>query len=403
LAGLTTIAVVCGAGSAAWADPFADEALFISRVTPGYAITGERINTSWDNGDDGRDAAGAPDVENGRSGLTLLGFDAMDPRDPDDDRGGQLAVRFNDNVCADGEGPDIKVYDAGSDESAMVEVSDNDGQSFKMVGYVGPTEGFELDIKGKAGPFTQVRLTATNHAGSTNTAGIDVDAVECLHAPDPNAPPPDTANVDTGADGCDLVGSSRWYSRGRRAEPLDKGIDVDSVTAKPTSDGSSIIVTLDLCGKLSERTVYAVYFDYTDRTEMAGDTSEDDGPDTLDGNLRCRRTHDHTAYYYRGRERGGLFSLTSNIDEKSGEDKDQLELTVDFADMNRATFMEDGSEVLLWVETRGRGYIRDHVPNTETGDRCGRPQFEKEVIRVVVGSVEDPAAEEGSFDPDVPR
>jgi len=61
----------------------------------------------------------------------------------------------------------------------------------------------------------------------------------------------------------------------------------------------------------------------------------------------------------------------------------------------------------LWVETRGRGYIRDHVPNTETGDRCGRPQFEKEVIRVVLGSVEDPTEEEGPVDPggnpDVPR
>lgn len=395
LAGLTTLAVVCGAGSTAWADPYADEAVSLSRVTSGHTATGTRITTSFDNNDNGGDATGAPDLapSNIKPALTILGFDAKSTADTADDVGGVLALRFTDNVCGDGAGADIKVHESGSDESAMVEVSDDDGQSFKMVGHVGPHNGFQLDVNGKVSRFNQIRLTAESHVGTTNTAGIDLDAVECMHAAAPLPDPtPDTAKAEP--DGCDLVGSSRWYSRGRQVRPLDAGIDVEDVTI--ASDETSIEVTLNLCGELSNRTVYAVYFDYTDRTNL-DDDSLDDGPDTLDGNLRCRRTYDHTAYYYRGRERGGIFTQT--------EDPNQLVLSVDYADLDRGDGVAEGSEVLLWVETRGRGYIRDHVPTTEVGDRCSRPQIEKEVFRVTLGSIGDaggdPSGNPGG-DPDGP-
>lgn len=379
LAGLTTLAVVCGAGSAAWADEFADSVDRLTRVPVGTAADGSRLSTDFENGDNGSDALGAPQPGvRGDIAGTILGFDAAGTAERTDDTGGVLVLNFDDNVCMDGAGNDVRIYDVANDDSGMIEVSNDGGANYAKLGEVTPGN-YELDLNGALGHFNRIRITATDApavALSHWFAGIDVDAVECLHPADPNAiPPDDTARA--APDGCDLVGRDRRNRRGRRGEarPLDAGIDVEDVTI--TSDATSIEVTLDLCGELSDRTVYAVYFDYTDRTNLDDDPL-DDGPDTLDGNLQCRRTYDHSAYYYRGRERGGIFTRTAN--------SNQLVLSVNYADLYRGAGATEGSEVLLWVETKGRGYIRDHVPTTEAGDRCSRPQIDKEVFRVILGS-----------------
>lgn len=374
LAGLTTFAVVCGAGSAAWADPYADSVVEIKRITPGMLATNTVISTDADDGDDGSDAIGAPDFVAGDfTKLSALGFDEKGTADPSDDVGGHIVLNFDNNACMDGAGLDIRFSEGGENEAALVEVSNDGGNSYVEIGVAGPQNNFSLDLAGKIEHFNRMRVTSADFEGKLDLAGFDFDAVECLHSVDPLPEPPDTAQAEP--DGCDLVGSSRWYSRGRRVSPLDPGIDVEDV--KITSDATSIEVTMDLCGELSNRTVYAVYFDYTDRTNLDDDPA-DDGPDTLDGNLRCRRTYDHVAYYYRGRERGGIFSQTEN--------SNQLVATVDYADLDRGAGVTEGSEVLMWIQTRGRGYIRDHVPTTEVGDRCSRPQIEKEVFRITLGS-----------------
>ncbi len=380
LAGLTTLVVVCGAGSAAWADPYADKVVELKRVTPGMLPDNTRVSTDADDGDAGIDSLGAPDVASGNfATVTALGYDPKGTMDPADDLGGHIVLDFTDNACMDGTGPDIRFSEGGNNESAYVAVSNDGGKTYVEIGMVGPASNFELDLAGKIAHFNRMRVTSMDVVGNLDLAGFDFDAVECLNSADPLPAP--TAKAEP--DGCDLVGGDRRKRRGRKEKDkvrqLDAGIDVKDV--RVTSDETSIEVTLDLCGEVSDRTAYAVYFDYTDRTNLDNDPA-DDGPDTLDGNLKCRRTYDHSAYYYRGRERGGIFS-------RSADNSNQLVLTVDYADMNRGAGVGYGSEVLLWIETRGRGHIRDHVPTTEAGDRCSRPQIEKEVIRVILGSADD--------------
>lgn len=378
LAGLASLAVACGAGTSAMADSFADEAVTISRITSGVDSNGWPINTSWDDNDDGTDATGAPNIELGRQGLSLLGFDANDINDPDDDEGGFVTLLFTDNVCADGPNQDIRVYESFGDESAMVEVS-NDGQNFVEVGEVGPATSFDIDVNGAMGQFNMVRLKATSHANSRNTAGIDLDAVECLHAAE------EEDEIKAQADGCDLVGPEykrrSWRKRRSYYKSYeDAGIDVEDVVA--TSDGYALSIQLHLCGELSKKGIYMVHFDYTDRTNLDGD-DVDDGPDTLDHNPRCRRTSDRTAIYHRGREKGGTFTVSETVDAE-GNTRSTLTLNVDYYDMNKGEGVVPGSKVVFWVETKGRGYVRDHVPTTESGDHCSRPQLAKEVMEITL-------------------
>lgn len=375
LTGLATLAVICGVSSTAMADPFADEALALTRVTKGTTSTGTPINTSWDNGDNGIDAVGAPNLSPDllKPALTILGFDARQTADPADDVGGTLALRFLDNICVDGSGPDIKVHESGSDETAMIEVSDDGGRSFVMVGHIGPDNGYELDVDGRAKRFTQVRLTAKSHAGSSNTAGIDVDAIECLNSDVPGA------QVVVAPDGCDLVGGFTGYryhgkskKKKRAFRDFDSGADVRDVNAE--SDGLSVSVALDLCGPVSSKVKYLVHLDYMDETNLDGD-DVDDGPDTLDGNPTCERTADHTAAYHRGKQKGGVFYVEEN----------RLVLELNYTDMGLD--VGPGAKVLIWVETKGRGGISDRVPTTEAGDRCGRPQLAKEVFEITLQDI----------------
>ena len=415
IAALATFAVICGSGGSALADPYADEVVDLKRVTPGKTPKGKRLSTDADDKDNGRDATGKPDWRYGDfSTVTALGFDARGTSTTSDDEGGTLTLKFTDNMCMDGAGTDLRVYDAyrnsssSGNESALIEVSNDGGRTFMVIGEVGPgagTSGFEVDAEDTMAYFSHVRLTALDYAGSINVAGIDVDAVECLN-------PLDKREYAYHHDGCDVAA-------GR------EGVDVDSITVY--SDEFSIYVLMNICDpeaagkarhdkddkyKYDKYAKYRVYIDYTggkgnrrwsDDDDRWNDDDDDDrwsdegehdskkfkkgkgrekhrnvgGPDTLAANAKCRDTADSVSIYepYKQRQSGpGLFEAKGN----------QLVFEVDYIDLTKGAGVTAGSEVLVWVEAEGRRHIVDTVPTTESGDRCSRPQVASEVLEITL-------------------
>ncbi len=121
---LATLAIVFGFGGAAQAEPFADGAMGIQRVTSGTGDNGITLMTLFDDGDDGSDATGLSDYDVfGRHTYSTLGIDQKGTVDKSDDVGGVVVLEFTDNVCLADIGMDLDVYDGGNDESALVEAS----------------------------------------------------------------------------------------------------------------------------------------------------------------------------------------------------------------------------------------------------------------------------------------
>jgi hypothetical protein len=196
VAWVVAVLVVLSAGPAGQVaanpgDPYADTPISISRVTSGTNIAGASIDTSWDDGDNGSDATGAPDWAGNQTPdkITTLGIDEKSDTDPSNDDRGSVVLAFTDNVCLDGTGPDLYIYDAwgaqslNGNESADIEVSNDGGVTFVAAGSVGPG-AYDLDISGALPFFTRVRVTATDFAGQLTLAALDLDAVECLHSVD---------------------------------------------------------------------------------------------------------------------------------------------------------------------------------------------------------------------------
>ena len=390
---LATLAILCGSGNLAMADPYADEVVTLERVTPGKTAKGGRLSTDADNGDNGRDATGRPDWRYGSFGtITALGFDAKGTSRTSDDEGGRLTLRFTDNMCMDGGDTDLKIYDAyrsqsaSGNESALVEISSDGGRTFMPIGEVGPgagASGYEVDADGAMAYFSHVRLTALDYAGSINVAGIDVDAIECLN-------PLEEGEFAYAYDGCDMAA-------GR------EGVDVEDITVY--SDEFSIYVVMNLCeSKATDKAKYKIYVDYTgskdskrrsdkdrddDRWSDEGERHSkkykkakgedrrrhDGGPDTLTANVKCRNTADSVSTYetYKQRQTGpGLFEAKAN----------RLVFEIDYIELNKGAGVTLGSEVLVWVEAEGRRHVVDTVPTTESGDRCSRPQVASEVLAI---------------------
>ena len=260
LTALATLAIAFGFGGAAQADPFADTALDIQRVSPGTMDNGSLFSlwVVYDDGDDGRDATGMPDNDVwARSHFSTLGIDQNGTMDTSDDTGGVLVLEFNDNVCLADTGMDLDVYDVGNDESALVEVSYDGGQNFHSLGQATPG-AYEVDADGVVPFFTQVRLTASDRSGATRggrdfSAGIDVDAVECLNSIGAQG---FAFDVDT----CDMTSG-------------DPGTDIDYVLVH--SDGFTAYVELFFCGSVVDsRSQYAIHFASPDSVTMAsGETT----------------------------------------------------------------------------------------------------------------------------------
>ncbi len=175
------IAAVMGFAGSAWADPYADSVVSFTPVTPGTAADGTAINTSGDSdepAEGGTDATGGPDWSDFNQ-FVSLGIDENSTADTSDDTRGEIVLDFSDNLCLGVSGADIRVFEPGDNEDYTLEVELNGG-SFST-----PTTGSgddDVDLFGVSDGdlFNRVRITATNFAGSTNVAGADIDAVECL-------------------------------------------------------------------------------------------------------------------------------------------------------------------------------------------------------------------------------
>ena len=382
---LATLAIAFGLGGAAQADPFADTALDIQRVTRGIADNGtSQLYVLFDDFDDGRDATGMPDNDVwATSHFSTLGIDQNGTMDTSDDTGGVLVLEFNDNVCLADTGMDLDVYDVGNDESALVEVSYDGGQNFHSLGQATPG-AYEVDADGVVPFFTQVRLTASDRSGATRggrdfSAGIDVDAVECLNSIGAQG---FAFDVDT----CDMTSG-------------DPGTDIDYVLVH--SDGFTAYVELFFCGSVVDSgSQYAVHFASSDNVTVASaetTTTETTTPskkskkanqrsngvqpnynayDHANGNARFMRTGyadggstggacgmvpQHTVTYSDGVDSGGLVFVNGR----------RMSIEVTYAELNAF----EADPMMLWVETSV-----DNAPDTDDSDGCGSAETVDEAV-----------------------
>ncbi len=329
---LLAAAALIGGSNAAQAGPEADAAVELNRVEGHY------YNTSNDDGDDGSDAVGRSDLfaePDFVRRLTVLGYD------PDTLSGGNIVLDFNDNLCLDGPSTDVFAIDGGSNESVFVEVSDDRGDTFHGVGEIAPGNNFRVDMAGAVNYFNRIRLIATDTAGVAQTSGFDLDAVVCLNSIDRPA-------FDASYEGCDL-------------KKGDDGLDIKQVVTY--SDDENIYVDMVLCGPVASKATYSVHFDY------AGGASG--GPDALEGGDKCVAAEDGTASYKNGQGEtlGGAFTADGN----------RLSFAIAYGNLG----LLPGDEVLIWLESRGKGG-GDLVPNAEEGDKCSRPQIAAEALALTL-------------------
>ncbi|HJR24629.1 MAG TPA: post-COAP-1 domain-containing protein, partial [Acidimicrobiales bacterium] len=85
-----------------------------------------------------------------------------------------------DEVCIDGPGPDLTVWEVGPAVEPYAVSVGQDGSSTPVGTDDGSVGTFDLAGSG-ASHFTSVTITALGDA-SGNTTGADIDAVECLYA-----------------------------------------------------------------------------------------------------------------------------------------------------------------------------------------------------------------------------
>ena len=154
------------------------------------------------------------------------------------------------------------------------------------------------------------------------------------------------------------------------------GNDIKKITA--TSDGTDIMLTVELCANAVAYAKYFINIDYNDPNDLDNDF-ETNEPDTLiDNNLSCLATSDvtkmHGIHKQINKDTGpGTIDLVGNV----------LTYTVSYAELG----LTSGDNVLLWVETDYIG-IHERVPNVDSTDGCSKPQFSEEVISLTLNAEE---------------
>lgn len=143
-------------------DPYADEVIAWTFGDPGPSEGPSQP----------RFALGAPDYTGSHldPGIVTLGC------------GGQIVVRFSDNVLVDGEGDDLRIFEPGDREAYRVEISP-DGADWRRVGRSqGGNASFDIApvVTGDE-QFRFVRLTDERGFCRGVRPGMDIDAVEALN------------------------------------------------------------------------------------------------------------------------------------------------------------------------------------------------------------------------------
>ena len=328
LTALATIGVLLGAAGSATADPYADEALSLQRGPGAYL---DEVNAVMD---DGNEALSAPnlDARAQRDRVTILGYDQATGL------GGQIVLGFTNNICLATDGADIKVYDQSynqsvrGDESASVEVSNDGGGSYVLLGEVGPGLGsgpgqeYELTAGGALPYFNVAKLTATDTDGFNGIHGMDLDAVQCLN-------PVEAPRFDYNLDRCD------------RSDGVADG-DVNSVVAY-NKDGMTHVV-VEVCGTVSASSEYNVMIDMADPDDLDGDGDELE-PDTMLAGNECRASADAVVTYKDG-QMGGPGVVTNN--------GTYLEYVIANAELPVSVDPTDGSRLVVWTEVREEGSVQ---------------------------------------------
>ncbi len=153
-----------------------------------------------------------------------------------------------------------------------------------------------------------------------------------------------------------------------------KGNDIKKITA--SSDGTNIILTVELCEDAEVTTKYFIRLDHKDPNDLDNDL-ETNEPDTLiDNNQSCLETFDNTKIYwiYQPIEEDtgpGIIELSENI----------LTYNVPYTELG----LSSGNKILLWLETLYLG-IHERVPNTGSTDGCSMPELSNEVIILTLTS-----------------
>ncbi len=153
-----------------------------------------------------------------------------------------------------------------------------------------------------------------------------------------------------------------------------KGNDIKKVTA--SSDGTNIILTVELCEDAEATTKYFIRLDHKDPNDLDNDL-ETNEPDTLiDNNQSCLETSDNTKthWIYQPIEEDtgpGIIELSENI----------LTYNVPYTELD----LSSGNKILLWLETLYLG-IHERVPNTDSTDGCSMPELSSEVITLTLNT-----------------
>ncbi len=156
-----------------------------------------------------------------------------------------------------------------------------------------------------------------------------------------------------------------------------RGNDIKKITA--SSDGTNIIVIVELCVNAEVNTKYSIRIDHKDPNDLDNDIEMNE-PDTLiNNNKGCLETFDSTKIHwiYQPIEENtgtGIIDLIGNV----------LTYTVTYKELG----LSSGDKVLLWVETSYLG-IHERVPNTDSTDGCSKPELPKEVISLTLNAKED--------------
>lgn len=273
---------------------------------------------------------------------------------------GSITVRFDDNVLIpDGtSSDDLTVWETYGIFPYSVDLAEifvsADGAFWVSLGSAvnGSTGGpfansYDVDPTGL--PFVRyVRiLNDGNPALDPGGKGFDVDAVEALNSVS-----------DSIADSCGDGGND-----GRDIEDL-----------RVTSDGTNIVVTLELCGVSRDDTKYRVHFDYTGPLATDPDL-RDPGTCVLDVSIDPLNdlegtTSDDTMTMRGNRDTGpGVITGGSVI----------FTYTVSYAELG----LSSGDLVLVWADTQWHGIV-DRAPDTNGTDGCSKPTGVDEVIGTVL-------------------
>ena len=333
LTALVTIGALLGAAGSAAADPYADETVSVERVeSPDgtYNTNDDKVKSVKDRGNE---ALGAPNwnAYNVWGRATVLGFD------PVTGIGGNAVLAFTDNICLNGPGPDLQIYDAwgnqsaAGDEAAQVEISHNGGGSYvvlpdlaQQTGRVGvDSAGYQLEVGDDLPYFNQVRVTAASTDSWPTISGMDLDAVECLN-------PVEAPSFDYNLDRCD------------RADGVVDG-DVNSIVAY-NKDGMTHVV-VEVCGTVSANSEYNVMIDMADPDDLDGDGDELE-PDTMLAGNQCRASAEAVVTYKDG-QMGGPGVVTNN--------GTYLEFEIANAELPVSVDPTDGSRLVVWTEVREEG------------------------------------------------